>query len=143
MKLYVIKNNGALYPANEEAEEYFKRIKQGVVISCEMRRPRNYKNHLRYFKLLQIVLENQEIFTTIEQLKEAIKLMVGHVDYTRVLNKSTNEWELVEIPKSISFASMPELEFQDYFSKSIDAIIKYIIPGMDKDDLLNEVLRFS
>jgi hypothetical protein len=143
MKLYVVKNNGALYPANEEAEEYFKKVKQGVIISCEMRRPRNYKNHKRMFALLQIVLDNQEIFTTIEQLKEAIKLMVGHVEYTRVLDKSTKEWATVEIPKSISFASMPELEFQDYFSKSIDAIIKYIIPGMDRDDLLNEVLKFS
>jgi hypothetical protein len=143
VKLYVVKKNSSLYPANEEAEEYFKRIKQGVVISCEMRRPRNYMNHRRYFALLQIVLDNQEIFKDIEQLKEAIKLMVGHVEYTRVLNKSTKEWELVEIPKRINFASMPELEFQDYFSKSIDAIIKYIIPGMDRDDLLNEVLGFS
>lgn len=143
MKVYFVKNKGAFYPANEESDEYFKKIKQDVVISCEMKRPRNYLNHKRYYALLQIVLENQEIFKNIDQLKDAIKLMVGHVKYTRVYNKRTKEWVLTEIPKSISFASMPEPEFQDYFSKSIDAIIKYIITGMEKDDLINEVLLFS
>lgn len=138
MKIYLKKHLSALYPADKEAEEYLKKIKPEVVFSAEIRRPRNYMNHRRYFSLLQLVVENQEKFKSVEHLKEAIKFELGHTELIRKM-----DGEFIEMPKSISFASMDEVHFQRYFSDSIDVIIKYILPGVEREDLINEVLVYG
>jgi hypothetical protein len=138
MKIYLIKHEGVLKPADSEAEEGLKKLKKGVAISCEIKRPRNYENHKRYFNLLNLVLENQELFKNIEQLKEAIKIELGWTE--QIVDMEGNVFHK---PKSISFASMDESAFQDYFSASIDVIIKFIMPGTDRETLINEVLQYS
>lgn len=136
-KIYLVKRLHALHPADDEATEHLKKVKSGVVFSAEIKRPRNYENHKRYFALLNIVIENQEMFRSVDQLKEAIKLELGYVEMIQRMNG-----EVVQKPKSINFASMNESEFQDYFSRSIDVIIKYILKDVDCQDLINEVLAF-
>ena len=137
-KIFLKKHLNALHPADRESDEHLKKIKSGVVFSVEIKRPRNYENHKRYFNLLKLVIENQESFKNIEQLKEAIKFELG---YTELIRKMDGTF--IEKPKSISFASMNEDSFQAYFSASIDVIIKYILPGIDRQDLINEVLDYS
>ena len=43
-------------------------------------------------------------------------------------------------PKSISFTNMDEIEFDDLYQKTITAVCNFI--GIEKDDLLNEILNF-
>jgi hypothetical protein len=138
MKIFLRKHLNALHPADAEAEEHLKKIKPGVVFSAEIKRPRNFENHKRLFALLKIVVENQEVFKSVEQLKEALKLELGYVDLIRTMSG-----DVVQKPKSINFASMNEDDFQVFFSRSIDVIIKHILPGVERQDLLNEILSFG
>jgi heterodisulfide reductase subunit B len=138
VKIYLKKHLNALHPADEEAAEYLKKVKSGVAVSCEMKRPRNYANHRRYFSLLKLAFENQENFKSLDQLKEAIKFELG---YTELIRKFDGTF--IEKAKSINFASMNEDEFQKYFSMSIDVILKFILPGVERQELLNEVLAYG
>ncbi len=138
MKIYLKKHLNALHPVDEESGEYLKKVKPGVVVSCEMKRPRNYENHKRYFSLLKLAFENQEKFKSIDQLKEAIKFELG---YTELIRKFDGTF--VEKAKSINFESMNENDFQKYFSMSIDVILKFILPGVERQELLNEVLAYG
>lgn len=138
MKIYLRKHINSLLPADQKAEEYIKKLKSGDVVSCEIKKPRNYQNLKRYFALMNIVVENQEVFKSAEQLKEAIKFELG---YTELIRKMDGTF--IEKPKSINFASMDEDLFQSYFSKSIDVILKHVLPGTDREDLLAEVLAFG
>jgi hypothetical protein len=138
MKIYLIKDAGVLKPADEQAEEALKKLKSGIAISCEIKRPRNYENHKRFFSLLQLVVDNQDKFKTVEELKEALKFELGWVETFRDMKGN-----YFQRPKSISFASMPENEFREFFDGSIDVILKYILPGTDREDLINEVLNYS
>lgn len=138
MKIFLKKHLSALHPADEEATEFLKNIKSGIVFSAEIRRPRNYENHKRYFSLLKLVVENQEKFNNIEQLKEAIKFELGYTEMVRKFDGT-----FVEKAKSINFASMNEVDFQKYFSLSVDVILKYILPGTDRKELINEVLQYG
>ena len=136
--IYLRKHLNALHPADSEAENHLKKVKPGVVFSAEIKRPRNYENHKRYFALLNLAFENQEKFKSVDQLKEAIKFELG---YTELIRKMDGTF--VEKPKSINFATMNETDFQTYFSKSIDVIIKYVLPGVERQELINEVLAFG
>jgi hypothetical protein len=138
MKIFLRKHLSALHPADAEAEEHLKKIKSGVVFSAEIKRPRNFGNHKRYFALLNLAYENQEKFASVEQLKEAIKFELGHTSLVRMMDGT-----FIEVPKSINFASMEETAFQDYFSRSIDVILKHILPGVERQDLLNEIISFG
>lgn len=138
MKIYLKKHLNALHPTDEESAEYLKGVKPGVVVSCEMKRPRNYENHKRYFSLLKLAFENQEKFKSIDQLKEAIKFELGHTELIRKFDGS-----FIEKAKSINFASMNEAKFQQYFSMSINIIIKYVLPDIGYEELLNEILAYG
>ena len=75
-----------------------------------------------------------------EDLLTEIKLKTGH--YTEHI---TTKGIVVYIPKSISFAKMDELQFQMFYSKVIDVVLRDFLP-MDKNDLdsmVNEVLSFT
>lgn len=137
-KIYLKKHLNALHPADEEATEYLKKIKPGQAISCEVKKPRNYENHKRLFSLLKLVVENQERFKTVDQLKEAIKFELG---YTETIQ--TFDGRFIVKAKSINFASMDEIKFRDFFSRSIDVILKYVLPGTDREELINEVLGYG
>ena len=49
--------------------------------------------------------------------------------------------EVIEIPKSISFSSTKQEEFNSFIDKAIDFIISAegLWPGIDRDTVLNEV----
>jgi hypothetical protein len=48
----------------------------------------------------------------------------------------------VAIPKSISFANMPQGKFETFYTNAVDFIITEVIPGLARDDLEAMVLQF-
>lgn len=129
MKTVWVKHKGALYPAEERAADVNGTIADGDEVMIEIRRPRNLKHHKKFFKLLSIVLENQDLFKTNEQLLTFIKRGIGHVD------------EYGEV-KSIAFEKMDQTEFNEFYKKSVDFICMEVIPGMDHEALMAEVEHF-
>jgi hypothetical protein len=120
-----------------------KKLKQGEKVLVTIKRPRNYENHKRFFALLRLVVQNlpeqmaraMSIYSE-EDLLNCIKLDLGMF---------TTHWhegrELLKV-KSISFASMDESEFSNFFTETINLITNHYLLGMDKETLLEEIDNF-
>ena len=138
MKILLIKHLSSLKPADDEATEALKKWKQGDILRAEVSKPRNIGHHKKFFSLLNIVVDNQERFRNTSELLDAIKFELGHIDTRRKMNG-----EFFQVPKSISFAKMNQLEFDKFYSKAIDVILLHVLPGVDKSDLEQEVLGYA
>jgi len=136
MKIALIKQlNGTFKPAYDSDYEKTKRIKAGDLVEVDIKKPRNYEFHKKFFALINLVYENQEIYHNVEDLREDLIIASGfYVDRTALGG------ELVRRAKSVSFASMDELEFSDLYNKVVDTIVKHF--HFDKQDLADNVAQY-
>ena len=111
------------------------KLKIGEVYEFEFKHPRNYKYHKKYFALLNLVYDNQDFFTDFESFREYIVIKSGY--YIKTL---TIKGEFYKA-KSISFASMDNLEFESLFDKTLDVVISEFIP-ISKDEIKAEIAEF-
>jgi|GEM_PF-1675346 len=136
MKAMLLKTDKGLRgatPADHEAWSKFRRrletMKPGTWIRMEWARPRHGKHHRKFFALLQLVAENSETYDTVEKALVAIKLVTGYCD--PVIHPETGE--LLPVPRSISYDSMEQDEFDKFYSAAIDGVLRHILPHLDEE----------
>lgn len=129
-----VKKNGGLFPGDAEAGAAFSKMKDGAGYLVSLHRPRNLMHHRKLFALLNLVQDNTDRWPTVETLLDDLKISTGLFE-TRV-NAVTGIPYVVA--KSISFASMPQDEFEQWFDKAVDLISKQVLE-MDRDYLLAEI----
>ena len=84
--------------------------------------------------MLRIVVDNNEAWGDVGSLKDAILVALKFVDAGRTL-----KGQMFFVPKSISFGSMTQEDFDVFFKKAMNLITGEIIPGMDEQALMEEV----
>lgn len=146
MKVLLEKTSGGLRgmtPADHESWSKFRRqlevMKPGTCLRMEWVKPRNASHHRKFFALLNLVAENSEVYDTTEKALVAIKLITGHID--PAIDPRTGE--VVQIPKSISYESMDQDEFERFYSVSIDGVLQHILKHIDRkkaDQLLEMII---
>ena len=124
---------GSLHPVDDEGREIIAKFSAGEIIKAEISRPRNVKFLRKFFAMLQIILENQDHYKSMDDLLDVSKLSVGHV---RVIQTKRGE---VRIPKSISFAAMDETAFSEFYERVVTWVLAEVIPGLQRKDLDEEV----
>lgn len=136
MKAMLIKTERGLRGSTEkdhEAWTKFRRrletMKPGKWVRMEFSTPRNGPQHRKMMALFQLVIENSEVYDTIERILPAVKLIVGHFD--PIPDPRTGE--VVNVPKSICFESMPQEDFEVFYSAAIDGVLQHILPTMDRE----------
>ena len=135
MLLEFIKSDSKLIPANDETFERVKKMSVGESIFMDYKPKRNYQFHKKFFSLLNFVFENQQHYKSIENLLEAYKFNAGYFE-TIVTHKGKKHYKA----KSISFHTMDNEEFEQFYSKAIDTSLEFI--QMNKQELENTVLRY-
>lgn len=95
------------------------------------KQPRNIAHHRKFFSLVQAVVENSEVYDTRDKALDAIKLAAGHVDWI----PRPDTGELVPRPKSISFESMDQGVFDEFYENAIRGVLRFIVPKMTRMDL--------
>jgi hypothetical protein len=142
-EIYLVKlPNGTLKPDTEDDEEALKRFKVGEVVKAEVKKPRNYQNHKRFFALLQVVASYHEIYNNVEKAKLAVTVASGHCDF---IENPLIPGELIAQPRSISYSRMDEIQFAKFFNDAVQGVISHILPDLDEDSLnaaVEEVIRF-
>ena len=141
MKIYLVKSLGSLKPADDEATEALKKYKIGTVVSCEIKKPRNYAFHKKAFDLFSLIYENQDKYENMADLLTEIKLRTGH--YQEHL---TLKGVVIYVPKSISFAKMDDLEFSTFYDRAVNVALKYFLVGSTKEEIelwVNTILSFD
>lgn len=129
-----VKKNGGLFPGDAEAGAAFAKMKDGAGYLVSLHRPRNLSHHKKLFALLNLVQDNTDRWPTVETLLDDLKISTGLFE-TRV-NAVTGIPYVVA--KSISFASMPQDEFEQWFGRAVDLICKQVL-DMDREYLLAEI----
>jgi len=145
MKGSYVKTIGGWQPNDRMTEESDK-YKIGDVCMHEIRKPRSIKQHNRMMAFLQVVLNNQDRYPSIDALLTELKLKCGH--YEQHINwKRNDDGEYIDsvvfIPKSISFGAMEQDAFVAFETKAYDAVTNDIIPGLNREDLEQAVIEFE
>lgn len=133
MEIYLQKRMGALVPADERAEDALRKIALNTTIKARISAPRNVFFHRKFFAMLNIVLKNQSLYPSLDLLLSVCKLATGHAEV--IQTKHGN----VAIPKSISFAKMDELAFNEFYDRAVQWVLVDVIPGLQRNELDSEV----
>ena len=118
MKVFLVKQgNGSFLPSHSSDYDSMRRIKVGATVSCDIKQPRNIGFHKKFFALINLVFENQEIYDNIDFLRKELTMKAGYYD-TYLNHKGVQKYEA----KSISFASMSQEDFEDLYQRFLDAV---------------------
>lgn len=142
---------GTLAPADPQAVEYLSKLKIGQIVRAEVTRPRNYRFHKKLFALLNFAFDTweptakeykgQPVQKNFEQFRRDVTILAGYYESSYNL-----KGEVRLTPKSISFASMDEDEFQALYSSVISVILSKILTKYTREDLdtvVENLLRFE
>ncbi len=111
------------------------KLKHGEEYEVEIKKKRNYKFHKKFMALINICHENQEKFTEFDDTREYITIKCGFKRKVIMPNG------YVHIKaKSISFANMDEIEFEQLYQKAILEVCNFL--KIKKGELLDEILNF-
>lgn len=144
MDIYCRVTDIGLIPMYDSDLDEKHRLRIGDNVLCTIKRPRNYEFHKKYFALLRLTVANlphltqqqMQIFTE-EDLLDCLKIDLGLF---------TTRWhggrQIVKTG-SISFAKMDNTEFEKFFSRSVDAILRIYLRGTDRQTLIEEVENYK
>ena len=133
MRVLLYKQMGALRPADELAEEVLQKIPSGTLVSVDVKRGRSLPMHRKFWKMIQIVTDNQTAYPNAEAVCAAFKVATGHCTYIET------PVGRCALPKSISFANMDQSEFETFYEKAVDYCTTTVIPNLNSHDLKREV----
>lgn len=122
----------------------------GDICRVEIKQSRNPAHHRKAFALLQLVYENlpehmDYMYPTFESFLTEIKLKCGWYDKHISYKRASLRWEqsVLFIPKSISFGSMDQTAFREFYDRMFSVILDEFLPEIDSEELEIEVLNFE
>jgi len=108
-----------IIPLFDSDYEALKKCKKGTELSFEVKQKRNIQFHRKFFALINMVYDNQEVFNNIDHLRKELTIASGFYDtYTNFEGQERKE------AKSISFSKMDDIEFSELYSKFCDTVIR-------------------
>ena len=116
MKFLAVKKFGNLHPLYESS--LFK-IKEGETVEIEVKRSRNIGFHRKFFAMLNLCFDNQEVFDNIEYFREELLKASGY--FNKYINHKGIECYKA---KSISFANMSQDEFETLYESFLVTVIQ-------------------
>ena len=137
MKIQVVKNlNGTLKPAYDSDYESFKKIPLNEIIEIEYKKQRNIRFHRKLFSLLNLAYSNQNIFDNLEDMRYCLMLECNLSEIK--VNKLTGE--IFKVPKSLQFAKMDEVEFNEVYNTIKQYICEWL--GVTNEQINEEIEQY-
>lgn len=148
MEMLLVKMPGSLRgwtAADQRAYDKFRRrlaaMEEGDCFRLAFSVPRNLAHHKKFMALVAVVAEYSEVYDSQRKALTAVKVAAGHCDFM----PDPTSGLLIPVPKSISFAAMEQVEFEEFYSDAVNAVIKHVLPHMDRaafEEALEMVVRF-
>lgn len=137
MKIQVVKNlNGTLKPAYDSDYESFKKIPLNEIIEIEYKKQRNIRFHRKLFSLLNLAYSNQNIFDNLEDMRYCLMLECNLSEIK--VNRLTGE--IFKVPKSLQFAKMDEVEFNEVYNTLKQYICEWL--GVTNEQINEEIEQY-
>ena len=134
MRLFCQNTMTGLVPLYDSDFDEKRKLKIGVVYECDVKHPRNYRFLKKFMALIKLGCYNSKMDLPFDVYREVVTMRAGFVE---IHDTGTG---LHYRPKSISFASMDEGQFQDVYSRVMDVIIRDI--GSTTEEIEKQVLSF-
>jgi hypothetical protein len=122
-------------PADEEAQELFSAFKLGEVCRFKPRKMRNEGHHRKFFALIKMVVQNSDGWT-VESLREYVAIECG---WFTAFTFPAQPGFVFRKAKSISWGKMDQTQFDVFFNKAIDVLIKNVVPHISAKELRDAV----
>ena len=133
-ELWVMRKLDHLVPVNAQALDDLRKLKAGEWYLSEIRKPRNVDHHRKFMAILQAVYPHQDMWPTFNSFRKAFTAALGHGEVV-----TAKDGRRYIDANSISFATMDQDEFSEFYDKAIDFVLTKILPGVDSRDLEREV----
>lgn len=134
VKILMKRTQSGLVPCYDSDYEALKKIKFGDEVVCEIKKPRNYDFHKKFYALLNLAFQNQDRYEQFEHLRYVYTLKAGFFE------EIVTDKGVVFKPKSISFAKMDDYEFSELYNRMVDVVIKEI--GATREMIETELINF-
>ena len=155
MELTLLRTPQGFIPANDAEAEKCRKVKFGATVRADIAQMRNAAFHRKWFALVKIAFDvwsetmptqeykGEHVLADFDRFRKDVTILAGH--YRPVFN-ARGECRLEA--DSIAFGNMDEETFEKLFSKTIDVILKSILPNSAYDEqtlraLADEVVRFA
>ena len=137
-KLNLIKTHNQSFKAGDgESERYMEKIPFGEQVTCKINRPRNPAFHRKFFSLLSLVFENQELYDNFERFRKEVVMRAGfYEEHVHLTGKVSY------VAKSLSYDSMDETEFSELYDKCCVVILQHFMPTTSREVLEEAVYDY-
>lgn len=137
MKILLKRQGNTLLPLSEQDFERLQRIKEGMIIEVEYKKPRNPLFHNKFMSMIRVVFDNQEQYDTIEGVMNVFKVQLGHCDTMMYRDLE------IKIPRSISFSKMDEIEFAEFYNRAVEFALSRFLPTVTREQLEQYVSQIA
>ena len=134
MKFQLVRTLNGFKFAHDSDLEKGRKIKVGDFVNCDIKKPRNYMFHKKFFALIELVFQNQDLTDDKDNLRAYLTVKAGFYETIK------SDIGVMYLPKSISFAKMDEIEFEELFIKFLN--VSSMLIGVDNEDIMNELSEF-
>jgi hypothetical protein len=134
VKITVRNTINGLVPLYSSDLEEKRKLKIGETYQVEVKRPRNYQFHKKFFALLNIGWENTDVEMPFDTYRRWVTMRAG---FYKVYH--TPKGELYE-PESIAFSNMDDDTFSEVYERVLSIILKDT--GADKPDVEAMLIDF-
>jgi len=143
MKITVQKQlNGSFMPMYNSDCDKAKKYKVGDSLEISMRKPRNPLHHKKLFAIINMCLQNMpdymhQKYATSDSILDELKLQCGYYEM-----RVTLTGKRFYVPKSISFEKMDQTEFEKFYDKSLDIVLRYFLRGLTRKQVEEHLIDF-
>jgi hypothetical protein len=130
MILWAVRTANGLVPDGTESAGELAKVPFGKSVRVEVRSPRNPAHHRLYWTLCQRIAS--AIGADAENVSDLLKIETGHCAIVR-----SKKYGDVRLPRSISFASMDQNAFNEFFEKCL--VVIQTEWGIARSDILEAV----
>jgi hypothetical protein len=134
MKLLVKNTTTGLIPLFPSDLDEKRKLKIGREYEVEIKHPRNIGHHRKFFALLNLAHDNTSLEMPFDTYRKYLVMKAGYFDVFK-----TPRGDFYDA-KSISFASMPQDEFEELYSRVLDVIIQDL--GCTEEEVTENLINF-
>lgn len=118
------RRGNALIPSDEQGRELLSAVRDGREVMVTFKPARNIRHHRLLFAMLKLIVERTNKFDSTENALIALKIACGLVDPFI----DAHSGKTFFVPRSISFASMPQNDFSAFFDRATYVAIQRWFP---------------
>lgn len=144
MRIKLINTFNGLIPVDDRDYENKKKLKIGEIYVADIKLQRNYSFLKKYFSLIHTAWEYQNYRCTehfhddVDCFRKTVEVAAGWCEPCYSIER--REW--IEIPKSIAFDKMDELEFRDLYERVKDVLFKYFLKNVSPEEFERNLINY-